>query len=433
MRKGLLRGRVIAGLIVLGFVSGSIGAYALTDTEGAVVAAGSVAPGPNARKIQHSIGGIVAEIRRHDGERVTTGEVVARLDDAVTRTNLDLTMKTLNGLLAMRSRLEAERDGKSEISFPDYLVQRADDLDVARTMTSERLLFEARSHARRSEKELQRLRVALFQDEISGYQTQASSKDRESALIQHELDGVRQLREKNLVPVTRLNELERDAVRLNTEQHGVIPINIAQAKGRIADLELKIMALDRERACEVVNELKDVDARMEEGMRRKINLEDQIRRMEIRAPQDGIVYNSAVRTVGSEVAAGEQLMLIVPTSDKPTVEARIAPRYVDQLQVGQDATLLAAAADPKAAAKFTGRLDAISQQVVRDESSGQSYYTVRFAVQSDGADRSASPALTPGAPVKISINIGNSGFLGELVKPLETVAKPLSRRLASVL
>ena len=428
MRKYWLRGRVIAGLIVSSMVVGGIGVYSLPDTDGALIAAGAVIPAPNAMKILHPVGGIIAEIRRHEGERVSTGEVVARLDDAVTRTNLELTMKNIDGLFARRARLEAERDGKTEITFPDYLVRRAEDPDVARALTSERLLFEVRSAARRSEKELQKLRIALFQDEISGYQTQASSKDREITLIQQELDGVRQLRDKNLVPMTRLTELERDAVRVNAEQHGAIPVSIAQARGRIADLELQIMAMDRDRGRDASAELREVDARMDEDFRRKATFEDQIRRAEIRAPQDGIIYNSMVRTVGSEVSAGEQLMLVIPTSNRPTVEARIAPRYMDRLQIGQDATLLTAAANQKAAAKFAGRLDAISQQAVRDESSGKNYYTVRFALLSD-SDQAGSQALSPGAPVEISINTGNRGFLDEFVKPLGAVAKPLGQRL----
>ncbi len=432
MRMFSLRGRVFAGLIAIGIGFGSFGAYALSDSGSAVVTAGSVSASPNARRVQHPIGGIIAEIRRREGERVSMGEVVARLDDAVIRTNLDLSTKNIDGLAARRARLDAERAGESEIKFPDYLMRRADEPDVARALTSERVLFSARSAGRRSEKELQQLRIALLEDEINGYERQAQSKDRELTLIQRELDGVRQLRDKNLVPVTRLTELERDAVRVNAEQHGMIPISIAQARGRITDIKLQIMAFDRDRMREVFGELRETDARLDEEFRRKANYEDQLRRAEIRAPQDGIICNSTVRSVGSEVAAGEQLMLVVPQADKPMVEARIAPRYVERLKVGQNATFLASAVSPGAATRFNGRLDAISQRADRDESSGQNYYTLRFAVASDADSSGSAGLLAPGVPVEVSINTGGGRGLRDLVKPLVFMARPFGERLAAV-
>lgn len=432
MRMYSLRGRVIAGLIVTGIGFGSAGAYALSDLEGAVVTAGSVSAGPNARRVQHPIGGIITEILRREGERVSMGEVVARLDDAVIRTNLGLSTKNIDGLAARRARLDAERDGKSEIAFPDYLLKRAEDPDVAVALISERLLFAARIAARRSEKELQQLRIALLEDEISGYESQASSKGREISLIQRELDGVRELRDKNLVPVTRLTELERDAVRVNAEQHGMIPISIAQARGRIADIKLQMMAIERDRMRDIFGELRETDARLDEEFRKKANYEDQLRRAEIRAPQDGIICNSMVRAVGSEIAAGEQLMLVVPQSDKPTVEARIAPRYLDRLKVGQNATFMASAASSGPATKFSGRLDAISQRADRDESSGQNYYTLRFAVLSDADASAAAGPLALGEPVEISINTGGGRMLKDLVRPLAFMARPLGERLAAV-
>jgi HlyD family secretion protein len=430
MRMYSLRGRVAAGLIVVVISFGGLSAYALSEPGSAVITAGAVSAGPNARRVQHPTGGIVAEIFRREGERVSMGEIVARLDDAVVRTNLDLSNKTIYGLAARRARLDAERESSNEIAFPDYLGTRLADPDVARTLTSERELFARRASAQRSEKELQQLRIALLENEISGYESQASSKDRESSLIQRELDGVRQLRDKNLVSVTRLTELERDAVRVNAEQHGMIPISIAQARGRIADIQLQMMSADRDRMREVFGELRETEARLDNELRRKADYEDQLRRAEIRAPQDGIIYKSLVRSVGCEVAAGEQLMLVVPPTEKPMVEARIEPRYVQRLRVGQNATLLAASAG--AATRFSGRLDEISQAAVREESSGQIFYTLRFTVLADGDVAAATGPLSPGEQVEISINTGGGRRLKDLVKPLVFMARPFGERLAAV-
>jgi HlyD family secretion protein len=90
---------------------------------------------------------------------------------------------------------------------------------------------------------------------------------------------------------------------------------------------------------EVGKDLADIRAKTAEYVERKINAEDQLRRVDIRAPQDGVVHQLSVHTVGGVIAQGEQIMLIVPQSDELDVEAKIQPQDIDQLRLGQTAVL----------------------------------------------------------------------------------------------
>ena len=65
--------------------------------------------------------------------------------------------------------------------------------------------------------------------------------------------------------------------------------------------------------------------------------EDQLKRTDIRAPQDGIVFQSTANTVGGVIAAGDPIMPIVPESDNLTVEVKVDPKDIDQVQLGQTA------------------------------------------------------------------------------------------------
>lgn len=85
--------------------------------------------------------------------------------------------------------------------------------------------------------------------------------------------------------------------------------------------------------------MRDIDAKSGEYVERSIAAQDQLKRIDIRAPQTGTVHELSVHTVGGVVPAGEQLMLIVPDADLLVVEAKVQPQDVDQLFVGQTARL----------------------------------------------------------------------------------------------
>ena len=210
-----IRRHIVAGMaIVVLLVFGVGGWAATTELAGAVISSGHLVVDSNVKKVQHPTGGIVAELRVHEGDRVTAGEILVRLDDTEARAAVSMLAKQLDELSARRARLETERDDADEIVFPSELVQRAEDSDVSHVIAGERKLFELRRTARNGQKAQLRERVAQLREEIRGLLGQAKAKDKEIELINKELVGVRELRAKNLVPVTRLTALERDAARL---------------------------------------------------------------------------------------------------------------------------------------------------------------------------------------------------------------------------
>src|SRR5438045_4187671 len=115
-----IRRHLLAGVAVVILLAGGVGGWASsTEFAGAVIASGSVVVDSNIKKVQHLSGGIVGELRVHDGDRVRAGDVVVRLDDTVTRANLAIVSKGLDELTGRKARLEGERDGRQSIKFPD--------------------------------------------------------------------------------------------------------------------------------------------------------------------------------------------------------------------------------------------------------------------------------------------------------------------------
>jgi membrane fusion protein, type I secretion system len=413
MRRHLLVAVVVVSILIVGV--GGWGATAVIS--GAVVASGSLVVDSNVKKVQHLTGGIVGELRVRDGDRVRASDIVVRLDETVTRANLAIVTKGLGELMARKARLESERDGRDTIIFPAQLVADAGDPDRAAAMDSERKLFDLRKTARSGQKAQLRERIAQLQEEIAGLTAQQIAKAKEIALIERELAGVRELWKQNLVQLNRLTALEREATRLDGER-GQLIAAAAQAKGKIAETALQILQIDQDIASDVAKELREVDGKIGEFIERKVAAEDQLKRIDVRAPQDGTVFQLAVHTVGGVITAGDPIMLIVPEADNLSVEAKVNPQDIDQLQLNQKAMLRFTAFNARTTPEIEGIVTRISADTSTDQRTGQSYYTVRIGMAADQVERLGDVKLLPGMPVEAFVQTGDRTMLSYLMKPL---------------
>ncbi|MFL5031311.1 MAG: HlyD family type I secretion periplasmic adaptor subunit [Xanthobacteraceae bacterium] len=413
-----IRRHVVTGIAAIAVLAGGLGGWAMTtELSGAVIASGALVVDTNLKKLQHPTGGVVGELRVRNGDRVKAGDVVIRLDDTTTRANLAIVIKGLDELAARQARLEAERDDDENIDFAVELLARKSNPDVARILGSEQILFDLRRKARLGQKAQLREKVAQVQDEILGLSGQADAKKREIELIQRELEGVRDLWSKKLVPISRLTALEREATRLDGERQQYISA-VAQAKGKISETKLQIIQIDQDLRSEVAKELREIQAKSAELVERKVAAQDQLMRVDVRAPQDGIVHQLAVHTIGGVVTASEPLMLIVPQADELTVEVKLPPQNIDQLSGGQRAILRFSAFNQRTTPEINGVVTTISADITQDQKTSASYYLVRISMSANEIARLNDLKLVAGMPVEAFIQTGDRTVMSYLVKPL---------------
>jgi len=417
-RRSISR-HMLAGLVIVLVLAGGVGGWAGTMTlSGALIAPGQIVVDTNVKKVQHPTGGIVGELRVRDGDRVKQGDIVVRLDDTVTRANLAIVTKGLDELAARKARLESERDGSDQVRFPPELLGRTKDPDIGAILDGERKLFDLRRNARIGQKEQLRQRVEQLNEEVRGLKAQKDSKDKEIKLVLREKDGVYDLWKQKLVPLTKLTELERTEARLEGES-GQLTAQTAQAAGKISETELQILQIDRDLSSEVAKETREIDGKIGEFIERKVTAEDQLKRVDIRAPQDGTVFQSNVHTVGGVITAGDAIMLIVPDADSLTVEAKVNPQDIDQVQVGQDALLRLSAFNQRTTPEIMGKVSRVSADTTTDQRTGQSYYTIRISMPADEVAKLGELKIVPGMPVEAFVQTGERTMISYLVKPLK--------------
>jgi HlyD family secretion protein len=423
----------LVGLAIVVLLIGGFGGWAATSQlSGAVIAPGTVVVESNVKKVQHPTGGVVGEILVHEGSVVEAGQVVMRLDATVTKSTLGVVQSQLDEFTAREGRLLAERDGNSAIVFPDDLLGRKQEKSVATAMAGEEKLFEARRTARIGQRSQLRERVTQSNEEIRGLVSQQDAKEREIKFITEELVGVSDLYAKNLVSISRLNTLQRDKARLEGER-GQYIAEIARARGKISETELQILQLDQDFRTEVLKDLRETEGKIAEFKERVIGAQDQLKRIDILAPQAGVVNQLAVHTVGGVIANGETIMQIVPRADALVIEAKVAPQDIDQIAVGAAGIVRIMAGDQRTMPDVKGVLTLVSADLTRDppngSQGGQAYYLVRVSLPEDEVRRLADLKLVPGMPAEVFIQTYARTPLQYLLKPLrEQIARTFRER-----
>jgi HlyD family secretion protein len=414
---GIVRYMVLGLTVAVGLLGG-LGAWGMTaELAGAVLAEGTVVVDGNVKKVQHQAGGIVGQILVKDGDRANVGDLLVRLDDTVTRANLAVITKQLDEISMRQARLKAERDGADAVTIPAALASRQNEPDVGEIIAGEQSLHKSRRQARASQAAQLRERIDQLREEIAGLTGQHAAKTTEGELVKQELVGLEQLEKQRLISTNRITVPRREAARLQGER-SQLTANIAQARGKIAETELQLVQWDHDFRTEVVKELRDLQTKEGEYAERRIAAEDQLKRIDIRSPHRGVVHQMTVHTVGGVINPSEAIMLIVPENERLVIEAKIAPKDIEQVHIGQIAFIRLTAYNQRTTPELNASVARIAADLTRDVQTGFAYYVVRLAIGDEELARAGATNLLAGMPAEVQIKTSERTALSYLVKPL---------------
>ena len=413
-----IRGSMTTGLVVVAVFVGGFGTWAaVAPLESAAIAPGIIGVSTERRTVQHLEGGIVDEILVADGDEVAAGQTLIVLDGTAARAALDLLEGQYRSAVALNARLEAERDDRRAIAWPDWLAGAAvDDGAAAEVMATQERIFRARAVSLANQRAIHRRRIEQLREEAAGLTGELAAQDRRLALLAEELEGVRELVERGLEPRPRLLEMER----AETEIVGARVRNQARIAGieqTIDETRLVIDELGNVRLAEVVAELREVETRLSDLRERLAAARDVVARTRVTAPVAGTVMALQVFTEGGVIAAGQRLMEVVPANDLLVIEARVAPNDIETIALGLPAQVRLTAYSQLGAPRLTGRVVRISADRLADPRTGASWYEARVALDPDQPGL-ASLALVPGMPAEVMIVTGARTPVDYLLKPV---------------
>lgn len=415
-----------AGIIVLAaFFIGFLGWAAFTPLDAAVVAPGVVVVSGNRQTVQHREGGVVSKLLVRDGQQVERGQVLIELaaGEAAAREQA-LTAQVIE-LEARRARLVAEAAGADKIERPaSWEGMPEDHVALAdATLARHQAELDARDTSMSAQVDVLRQRQRQLQARIAGYEQQITASQRQEALLEEELTGMRTLAEKNLIPLPRVRALERAQADL-MGQRGEYQAQIEQSRAAIGETRLQILSLRSDRREDEAAELRDVDTRLADARPQLAAAREQLERTRLRAPAAGTVVGLAVFTEGGVIRPGERVLDIVPQDQPLVVEAKVRPEDADDIFPGLTTEVRITAFHGRALPLVHGEVKLISADRILDERTGESYFRTEVEVSQQELDAAldsiegARRGLSAGLPAEVIVPTRQRTALDYLIEPL---------------
>ena len=415
--QGMGVGPTIAfGVVVVALFFGGFGVWAaFAPLESAAIASGTLSVNSKRKTVQHLEGGIVADILVEEGDVVAAGQPLVVLDDMQARTSFSLIEAQYHSTAALEARLRAERDGLGAIRWPERLRRVVGEDDV---LATQERIFEARARSLDNRTAIYTRQIAQMHEEVVGLAEEIKAQDQQLALLEEELEGLRGLVEKGYESKPRLLALKRRRAEV-AGGRARNRARIARVEQSIGETHLKITELGNARLNEVVEDLRETEARMSDLREYLSAARHVLSRTHVTAPVSGTIVDLRVFTRGGVVGPGEPLMDIVPAGDDLVIEAKVEPRDIDVVYPGLPAQVRLTAFSQLTTPLLEATVLQVSADSLIDERTGAPFYAARVALDPQQPELDRLP-LQPGMPAEVMIITGKRTPLDYLLKPIVT-------------
>ena len=412
--------QLVLWLVVCGF--GLFGGLVFWSTRAeltsAVVAAGAFNVVGDRLAVQHYEGGILQDLHVAEGDRVSEGQVIARLDGRRVQAQLAILNGQLASLLAQQARLRAEMQERDQLppdaelaaltrQLPELtqLVMVQQDL-----LTSNRALYQGQM-------DIIQGRISQLRDQLKGRDARITATEEQLALVQEELGDLAGLFEKGLVPKTRISQRQMQQSGLMGTL-GTLESDRGNVLERIGEMQERQLQTGRDRAARIASESQEVQEQLLDLRQRIHATRDIADRQTIRAPRDGRVVGLMINTLGQVVEPGQTLLELMPEGAGLLVETRVAVGDIDEVAMGSQARVQLTAYSFRSTPPVTGEVVMVAAGSSVDPASGQSYYPVHIRIRQ--ADLAALPNVKtlPGMPAQAMIETGRQTLADYLISPV---------------
>jgi HlyD family secretion protein len=406
------------GLVATGIVFAFFGGFgAKAPLDSAAIAPGQVATESSTKPIQHLEGGIVREILVKESGAVKEGQVLFRLEPTQARANSDIVRKQIDADLVLEARLLAERDLAETLKFPEALLARRSLPDTAAAIDDQERRFRERKTTLDNDTKILKSRLDQTSQELGGLERQRAALRDQIDNIAGDIESFAVLLKKGLYTKSKLNALKREQSRLEG-QLGAVEGEIARNEKLIEETDFQIRQAEQKYVDDAAKELPEVRARLTQAQERFSVAEDVMSRIEVKAPQNGIVQGIKVHAPGAVVRPGDSLAELVPTGDKLVMAARVSPLDIDNVAPKQKAEIRFPAFSTRSIPTILGNVETVAADAMLDAYTKEPYYLARVVVDASTLPPDVQDRLIPGMPADVLITTGERTLLQYLIGPI---------------
>lgn len=377
-----------------------------------VHAEGRVIPSSQVQVIQNLEGGILAEVLCQEGEEISKGQVLLRMDDTRFSSSFNESKLTALSLSALITRLEAEVNQEAFTTPPDFPVEH---LSI---IQREEQLFKARQDELKSSLDILNQQLNQQKQALAELKAEESKLHRNADLSLKELELTEPLVKTGAVSEVELLRLQM-AVNESLGKLEVVRSSIPKSMAAISEAEQKLAERRQQFASDARAQLNEAKTEYGRLSISNIALEDRVQRTEVRSPVDGTVKQLLVGTIGGTIQPGMDLIEIVPSNDTLLVEAKIRPADIAFIHPGQPATVKLTAYDYAIYGGLPSVLELISADTITDER-GEHFFQIRVRTNETHLGSAENPLpIIPGMIASVDILTGRKTVMDYILKPLK--------------
>lgn len=408
------------GLVLITVAFGGFGTWAFTaPLASAIIAQGSfVATGQN-KIVQHLEGGIIKEILVNEGDQVRLDQPLIKLDETAAQTNARQLFLRMARLEAISARLNAQVQGNGSIQFPSIILDNRGDPEISPIMESQQLNFNASESKRDSDIALfdQNIKAMEFRNE--GINEQISSVRRQLAFLKEEYLGKQKLLDQGLIRGTEVKAIQR-AMADAEGQIGKMVAEVSENREQIVRFDQQITQTKDTYRQAALQELQSLEAELDAVREQSREAENVLRRVTINAPVPGTIIRMYYHTAGGVIESGKAILEILPTDVPLVIEAQVPRTDIDNVKVGQKASVRLTALNRRTTPVLEGEVYYVSADALPEMQGPvpKEVYLARVRLPVSELARVPGFSPTPGMPAEIMVQEHPRTFFSYLTKPI---------------
>lgn len=413
-----LYGPLLVGWLCFGILFVVCGAWlTLASISGAVIANGIVTVKGKAKSIQHADGGVITKIKVEDGQFVSKGTELIRLDDTMPTANLNIYKSRIQEAVAVRSRLLAELAELKMIEWDQSLLASVGIHQTNAIEAAQQRIFETRRKFNSSQQIRLASKITQLRNQIQGLNAQMLSLEQQSELANQELEAMLQLKAKGHGTETQLRQMKQRMADIGG-RIGEVIASRARTESAIEEVQIQMLQEMHEFRSELSTELAKADLDIQNLTQQLVVTTTLLQRTVITAPVDGIVHELAAHTIGGVLQPGATVLQIIPNDNDLEIEVAFDPQSVDELYAGQEAAIRLTALNLRTTPELLGLVSIVSPDVVVDPSTNRSFYRAIVTISPSEISKLGDVTLVPGMPVEVFAKTGERSVMSYLMQPL---------------
>ena len=403
---------VIAALIATGISWASI-----AELDNVTRGDGKIVSTTQNQMVQSSESGVILSRSVDENSLVAAGDILYEINPIELQSELDNLLQRAATLTVRELRLRAESNGIKFDPDPDMIAQSKD------TASTEKALHLAKRKELTGVLSTLELQKTQREQDLTGSQQALETSRNMLDLIKSEITIIDPLVRQNIMPETRLLELQREEQRMSGEIQAAMT-RVSKAKTGITEVENEISNSLSSYKRVALEELNGIVAELSEVNTLIPALQERVTRTLIKAPVDGIVNRINFQTVGAYVRAGDVILEIVPTGEALKLEAKIDPKDISSIRMDDFVRIRLSAYDSSKYGAIDGYVRSISPDAITDTSSGSSlsYYLLDVSIDSNiTLDTGEEVVLLPGMTATVDVVSGKRTVLNYIWQPVSKV------------